>query len=195
LTAVAPYHGAVHRKAVLVALGLVLLLAGCGKPPQPLPKAPPKAFSSPSESDGPVGPGGRPPMAIPSYPLPTGIIPTFPTYLAPSRPPTLPPATTATPVTAPLCAAGPTAAQIVEVARKQPGIPAGVTLVVQTGPYCAGGWQYSTVGSAANDLDPLSVVTKGQPGALQAVEVGQDVCSYTVSKTAPAGIRAWACGS
>jgi hypothetical protein len=178
---------------LLPVLGVVLL-AGCGEPPQPLPTAPPPAFSDPSSvPSGSAYPGGFP--SAPGYPTATaGGYPTYPTYPT-SSPSSTVSATPTGPPAAPKCTKGPTAAQILAVVKGKPGIPANAQLVVKSGPYCAGSWQFSTVGESASDVDPLQVVTSGKPTALKLVEAGADVCSDHVHNTAPTGIRVWACGS
>jgi hypothetical protein len=206
LTGVTSYHGAVLRFSVLAArllpvCGVVLLgvvlLGGCGEPPQPLPTAPPPDFRDPSSvPSGTAYPSGLPSM--PGYPTATtGGYPTYPAYptypvSTPSR--TVSPTPTGPPP-APKCTKGPTAAQVLAVVKGKPGIPANAQLVVKAGPYCAGTWQFSTVGEAGSDVDPLQVVTNGKPAALNLVEYGADVCSDHVHDTAPVGIRVWACGS
>jgi hypothetical protein len=100
------------------------------------------------------------------------------------------------PPPAPLCTKGPSAAQVLAVIKDNPAIPENTTLAVQTGPYCAGSWHYTTVGEAGvPDVEPLAVVTSGKPASLKLVELGQDVCSDNVQRKAPVGIRVWACGS
>jgi len=178
----------------------IVVLAGCGTPPQPLPTAPPPDFSQPSS----IPSGGA---GVPTFGSPTGV-PTagYPTYQNPAYPtypgyPTYPHATTPTtrpatgPPPAPKCTAGPTAAQILALLKDNPGVPANTHLVLKAGPYCAGTWQFSTVGSASATFDPLQVVTDGKPSALKLVEAGADVCSNHVQQSAPVGIRVWACGS
>jgi hypothetical protein len=180
--------GGASSTRLLAVLGAVLLLSACGEPPQPLPTGPPDRF------------GTVAPSSAPGYPA-AGLPPTYalPTYPAATPPVTLPPTTPATtgPPPAPRCAHGPTPAQVLAVVRTQPGIPSGVALDVKAGPYCAGGWQFTVVGESGKTLDqvdPLQVVTTGQPDALRVVEAGQDVCSDRVQSSAPPGIRVLACG-
>ena len=182
---------------LLAVLGAVVLLSGCGAPPQPLPTGPPERYgtATPAPASGYPTTAGLPPAtyALPSYPVAPPV----------TRPPaTFPPTTPTTPATtgpapAPRCTDGPTPAQVLAVVRTQPGIPSGVALDVKDGPYCAGGWQFTVVGEYGKTLDqvdPLLVVTTGQPDALRVVEAGQDVCSDRVQTSAPPGIRVLACG-
>lgn len=184
---------------LLAVLGAALLLSACGSPPQPLPTAPPQHYGSVA----PSAPGL--PSAYPSVPVtaapPTYALPSYPTL----APPTVAVPTTATPSptpafvapSGPKCTSGPTPAQVLAVVRAQPGIPTGVTLDVKAGPFCAGTWQFTIVSEAGKSLDqvdPLQVVTTGKPTALKVVEAGQDVCSDRVQTSAPAAIKALACG-
>jgi hypothetical protein len=200
---------------VLTAAALVVT-AGCGgRPPEPLPTAPPQPTGSlPSgyASGAPIGPApsgnvptlpGLPSNALPNnplpgYPLPTYPLPTYPlpTYPQPTRttPPTTRP-TTRPPSPAPRCGSGPTAAQVLAVVTGRPGVPSGKELQVTKGPFCAGTWQFSTVVLKAEpDSEPLQVVTTGRPASLTLVEAGADVCSDRVQTGAPRGIRVLACG-
>jgi hypothetical protein len=191
-----PVRGVVPPGVVLrgvVLLGVVLL-AGCGEPPQPLPTAPPPKFGDPSSvPSGTAYPNGLP--SAPGYPTTTvGGYPTYPTYPTRTTSPTASARPTGPPA-APKCTKGPTDAQVLAVVKGKPGIPANAQLVVKSGPYCAGTWQFATVGEAGSDVDPLQVVTNGKPTALKLVEAGADVCSDHVHDTAPTGIRVWACGS
>jgi hypothetical protein len=193
-------------RAVAVA-GALLGLASCGEPPQPAPTAPPDQFRDPSAaaSSAPAfslpptlpGGGGLPPTGLP------GGLPAYPTYAvpqytppaAPAVPTTTPPApATTAPKAAPVCTSGPTAAQVITLARTAPGIPAGLPMTVAGGPYCQGSWQYTKINTRKGE-DPLLVVSTGAPTALKLVEAGQDVCSDKVAASAPAGIRVLACGS
>ena len=180
----------------------VALIAGCGTPPQPLPTAPPPDFGSPRSA--PTGSAGVPSFPPPVVGGPTAGYPTYPNPTYPTYPayPTYPPRTTAPttsaptgPPPAPKCTGGPSAAQILAALKGRPGIPANARLVLKAGPYCAGTWQFSTVGESGPQFDPLQVVTNGPPTALKLVEAGADVCSDHVHDAAPVGIRVWACGS
>jgi hypothetical protein len=190
---------------LLAALALVALLTGCGAPPQPLPTAPPRPTGSASEPSAPIGVpsaggslpnGGVPPAGIPpggtGYPVPGTTLPTVPVV------PTVPtPTTTPPPAPAPVCTAGPTKQQVVDLVEGKPGIPT-KPLEVRFGPYCAGTWQFAILGLAGEDEDsdePLLVVSSGKPAKLRLVEAGADVCSDRVNTGAPPGIRVRACGS
>jgi len=195
---------------MLPLIGAVVVLAACGQPPQPSPTGPPPDFHNPSSAPSGPGAGGMPSGLLPGtyptaggYPT-TGAYPTYPGY--PTYPvyPTYPgypratpsaSATPSAPPAAPRCTKGPTGAQILAVIKDRPGIPANAHLVVKAGPYCAGTWQFTALGEAGTDVDPLQVVTNGEPAALKLVEAGADVCSDHVHHAAPAGIRVWACGS
>jgi hypothetical protein len=185
--------------------GALLVLASCGEPPQPQPTAPPDTFGDPSSGTSsaptfslpPTLPGG----AVPGGAVPGGVpgYPAYPTYAVPQY--TLPavPATPVTPTTtrpkpAPACTSGPTAAQVIALARTAPGIPAGLPMTVAAGPYCQSSWQYTRINTRTGE-DPLLVVSTGSPAALKLVEAGQDVCSDKVAASAPTGIRVLACGS
>ncbi|WP_305787289.1 hypothetical protein [Symbioplanes lichenis] len=193
----------------LVASGL---LAACGAPPEPPATAPPLATGpDPSASVSlpppvltpilptqttPALPGGLP--TTPAWPtLPTTT--TTPVYTPPVTPTTtIPTPATPTQSPAPRCTAGPTAAQVIAVVKGTAGIPDRPLKVVD-GPSCSGSWQFSVMeieaANAGDKYEPLSVVTKGQPAALQLVEAGTDVCSLVVQSEAPAGIRVRACGA
>lgn len=202
---------------MLPVAGCAVLLAGCGSPPQPLPTAPPRAASG--STDGSGVPSAGP--ALPSYPagglpgagglpdteppggLPPGL-PTYPTYPAPAvttrpttAPTTRPTPTRSTPPPAPRCTGGPTPQQVLDLIKDRPGIPQ-ADLTVTEGPYCAGSWQFAIVGIAGqsdDDVEPLLVVSTGRPSALRLVEAGTDVCTDSVERDAPPGIRVRACGS
>jgi hypothetical protein len=60
-------------------------------------------------------------------------------------------------------------------------------VTVDTGPLCAGTWQYTVV--LVPNREPLAVVTRGRPGALELVTAGTNVCSIPVRTEAPIGIR------
>ncbi len=179
----------------------LLLLASCGEPPQPQPTAPPERFAQPSGGASsassftlpPTLPGTLPAGGVPGYPA----YPTYavPHYTLPALPATTPAAPAATkPKPAPACTSGPTAAQVIALARTAPGIPAGLPMTVAAGPYCQSSWQYTRINTRTGE-DPLLVVSTGAPAALKLVEAGQDVCSDKVAASAPAGIRVLACGS
>jgi hypothetical protein len=177
------------------------LLAGCGAPPEPLPTAPPRPAGS-----GSVAPsGGAYPTGTPGTTYPTGGLPTqtypYPTYPLPtttpttSRPTTSP--TRSLPPAAPRCTEGPSRQQVLDLIEEDPGIPDRKQPVVTEGPFCAGVWHFSVVGSAVADPEgdePLLVVTRGKPASLTLVVAGTDVCTEQVEDDAPPGIRVRACG-
>jgi len=158
----------------VVALAGLVLSAGCESPggpdavrPQPLPLASPQ--------------GTRPPTLGP------------PTLGPPT--PTLRPPTTTGPVFSEAFAVGcngyPTADQVVGVLRRTSGLlPARASVTVLAQPQCSGQWQFTVV--SVPDREPLQVVTKGAPAALQLVTAGTDVCSIPVRTQAPQGIRSLA---
>jgi hypothetical protein len=91
--------------------------------------------------------------------------------------------------TAVSCAGYPTGEQVVALLRRTAGIlPSGAAATIRMGPLCAGTWQYTVV--VVPDHDPLQVVTKGAPSALELVTAGTDVCTPSVKASAPPGIRA-----
>jgi hypothetical protein len=108
--------------------------------------------------------------------------------------PPLPPLRTGTPsptgfgeVLAVPCAGRPTPDQVLAAVRRNSNLlPSGVRATVQTGPVCAGTWQYTVI--AVPDREPLQVVTRGAPTSLTLVTAGTDVCTVTVRTSAPPGI-------
>jgi hypothetical protein len=158
-----------RARVLLALLGCAGTLVGCGAPPglQTRPGSPPPAPSSPP-------PTSEPPIQVipPAEPTPTGSpAPTFAEGYATD------------------CNGYPSGAEVIRVLRRTSGLlPAGLTVTVQTGPLCAGTWQYTIL--AAPNREPLGVVTKGRPGALRLVTAGTDVCNIPVRTEAPAGIRA-----
>ncbi|BEL10707.1 hypothetical protein Q0Z83_088980 [Actinoplanes sichuanensis] len=181
----------------LLAAGL-LLLSACGAPPEPLPTSPPLPRAGGSVPAGSAPAGGLPPPPIYSAPPVATPTYTYPTYTYPTpttgRPTTTLPTTPTgpTPSYAPRCTGEPTGAQIVTLAKTSPAVP-DENVSVLDGPYCAGGWSFTTIGMTG--AEPLSVITTGAGTTLELVTVGTDVCNPTVKKRAPAGIRAMACGS
>jgi hypothetical protein len=132
------------------------------------------------------------PSAIGGYPTLPPAIPTIPVAPAFTTPSTTPP-----PTPAPRCTSGPTRAQVLAAIKGRAGIPDD-DLAVTEGPYCSRSWQFTIVGiaGAADDtVEPLLVVTTGQPAALRVIEAGTDVCTDRVEDDAPPGIRVRACGS
>ncbi|HEV7961588.1 MAG TPA: hypothetical protein VGP57_03520 [Actinoplanes sp.] len=189
-------------RLVPVALAAAVL-AGCGSPPEPLPTAPPETHGGVPPSSGSAIPsfgaptvpglptGGLPPAGLPT-PVPT--VPTYPLPTTITTTPTTPRSPTPSP--AAKCTSGPSSAQVVAVIKGKPGIP-NEKFEVHAGPYCSGSWQFTEleiVGKNADEVDPLLVVTTGQPTALTLVEAGADVCSLRVQQDAPPGIRVRACG-
>jgi len=147
-----------------VALVVLALLAGCGRPAHVTvhPSPPP----GPTESFSPL-----PPVPPPDSSTPTG--PPSPTGFAEE-------------VAVP-CAGRPDAAQILALLRAQLP-PAGGRATVSTGPLCAGTWQYSVVTQSGHE--PLQVVTRSGAGTLTLVTAGTDVCTVEVRSAAPPGILA-----
>ncbi|MGK5679839.1 hypothetical protein [Actinoplanes sp. URMC 104] len=202
----------------LVLAAAAVLLGACGEPPQPLPSSPP--YAPPSAApisigpSGPMLPTGLPdlPTALPTT-LPTGLPTGLPTppiggYPTGGLPPAQPPRTTTTttapetisptptPSHAAKCPAEPTGAQILELIKGRPGIPAKPMRVFE-GPFCSGTWSFATVeatGDDADDLEPLMVVATGTGPTLALVAAGSDVCISRVQTGAPPGIRVLACG-
>ncbi|MEV6487877.1 hypothetical protein AB0M20_04425 [Actinoplanes sp. NPDC051633] len=190
----------VAAPALAALAALAALLAGCGAPPEPLPTSPPRPAGSagePSSSIGvPTPPAGTPPAGgVPTgtgYPLPGATLPT--TRVVPTTPT---PTTTPPPPPAPVCTAGPSKQQMLDLVKGKPGIPT-KPLEVRFGPYCARTWQFAILGLVGEDEDtdePLLVVSSGKPSKLTLVEAGADVCSDRVTRDAPPGIRVRACGS
>jgi hypothetical protein len=189
----------VSPRTRLIPLGVLLLLAACGEPPQQMPASPPHATSSSGSSVAPV-----PSLPTVTQPLPTlgsypagQAYPTYPTYTA--NVPTTPAGTiaaTPTPSHAARCSGAPTAAQIIALIKGRPGIPS-APLKVLDGPFCSGAWSFTTVGLSGETEDqdePLMVVATGKGTTLAQVAAGSDVCIDQVQNGAPAGIRVLACG-
>jgi hypothetical protein len=209
----------VFPRTRLIPLGALLpcalmLLAACGEPPRPPLKSPPLASPSAAplslSPSLPVGTAQPAPTltATPAYPTnPTYPAnpaypgnPAYPTYVPPTYGSTPNPAGTVsptpTPSHAPRCSGSPTRTQILTLIKGRPGIPK-KTLKVNDGPYCAGGWSFSTVevsGETEDDLEPLMVLTTGADATLAVFSAGSDVCTDRVQTDAPAGIRVLACG-
>jgi hypothetical protein len=85
------------------------------------------------------------------------------------------------------CGGQPDQAELLDLLRTEGMLSGDAEAEVVTGPLCAGGWQYSVV--RVPDLDPLQVVTRGEPGDLALVTAGTDVCTVEVRIQAPPGIR------
>lgn len=154
--------------AGLLAVGLGAV-AGCGaeRSLDPAPRrSPPTATSGPPRAADP-----RSPAPAPSQPVRLTAAPsmTFPEAYA---------------VT---CAGRPGAEQVLALLRRTAGLlPSGVTVTVLMAPQCAGTWQYTVV--SVPDREPLQVVTRGVPTALQLVTAGTNVCTIEVRTQAPRGI-------
>lgn len=172
------------RFRLLAVPAAVVLLAGCGKPPDL------RDGSNHTASPPPPLVTGAPPLGLPS-----AYAPSVAPYTPPATPPK--PLTPVTPTiaspspTAPRCGSEPTNPQVVAAAATISGMPDASALHVVEGPYCAMGWQFTVV--AGTGEERLSVVTHGNPAALTVVEIGTDVCSPTVIADAPPGIRNLAC--
>ncbi len=83
------------------------------------------------------------------------------------------------------CAGKPTADRVLALVKSK-GLLTGATgVAVQTGPLCAGTWQYTVL--TVKDREPLQVVSEGPPDGLRLVAAGTEVCS-AVRSSAPAGI-------
>jgi hypothetical protein len=183
-----------RTRFLALAVGL-LLLSACGAPPEALPTSPPLPHATGSLPSA-VGPAPSMIYTPPTVATPTYQYPTLPPFTATTRPATTPPTTTTTtgptPSYPPRCGAEPTGAQIVTLAKTSPAVP-DEDVTVLDGPYCAGGWSFTTIGMTG--AEPLFVITTGAGTTLELVTVGTDVCNPTVKARAPAGIRAMACGS
>jgi hypothetical protein len=142
-----------------------------------------------SGSDGPLLP--TPPTSSPLPPPPALNAPE-PTATSPTPAPPSVPTTTSSPTgfsesyVVP-CSGHPSAAQVIAVVRRHGSLLApGVSVSATTGPLCSGTWQYTVL--AVPDHEPLQVVTKGAPPALQFVTAGTDVCTVDVRAGAPVAL-------
>lgn len=160
-----PSHPAVATAACLLGSAL---LSGCGVPPELQPT-----------------PGGVVPQPTVS-PVPASLPPSF---SLPSL--SAPPSTTAAPfpeAVAGPCLGKPTPEQVIAAVRRKTSIlPATGAITVVQQPMCAGSWQYTIVSIPGRE--PLQVVTKGAPAALDVVTAGTDICTIEVRNFAPPGIR------
>lgn len=163
-------RGAARRAVVRLAVAALagsITLAGCGRPPEVVRSPPPvptrSAIARPT-----IGPPTRPTVAAGTRT--GGATPVFDEQTA--RP----------------CAGFPASDRVVALLRRTGVIPGSGTVTVTTEPQCAGTWQYTVV--AVPERDPLQVVTRGAPTALELVAAGTDVCTVDVRALAPAGIRA-----
>ncbi len=141
-------------------------LAGCGLPPdlQPAPGTPVPIPSAASPVSAPYPPGFTP--------RPTG--------------PTATPAVSSTPFpefSSVSCNGKPTGDQVLALVKRETTIEPSAPI---TQPVCAGTWHFTVLG--VPNRDPLQVLSKGDPGALQLMAVGTDVCTVDVRRQAPTGI-------
>jgi hypothetical protein len=159
----------VPPRVTLIAL---VLLAACGRPPEVV------------ESPGPPAP----PASVPA----TGPVdPTAPGTGIPTVHPTSSPGFSED--FAQPCGGEPSEGQLLGLLRAEGLLEQGSGAEVAEGPLCAGSWQYTVV--TVPDLDPLLVVSEGEPDDLELVTAGTDVCTPKVRIQAPPGIRAAAaCG-
>ncbi len=184
----------------MLVVGAGMLLGACGEPPQPLPTSPP--YVTPSAAPISIGPSVDFPLPTTTtqpYPTTTATYPAYPTYptstVTPTpNPTTSPPAAVPTPAAA-RCQTEPTGAQILEVVKKEKGVP-NKPLRIAEGPFCSGTWSFAKIEvTGADDPEPMSAVLTGQGASLKPVAVGSDPCSSEyVRTTAPPGIRVLACG-
>ena len=143
-------------------LPAALLAAGCGKPPDLREQGVPV----PSPSIAPTTDGPTLPVAT----SPTVTATFSETYYV-------------------ACLGNPSGDQVIAALRaKTKLLPKTGTITVTTGPLCSGTWQYTIVQAPAKE--PLVVVTKGTPTALQIITAGSDVCTIPVRTQAPAGLLA-----
>jgi len=186
--------------AASLATGVLVVVAACGEPPQPLPTSPPFAPSASAASYSGLPAGGptlgaTPPL-LPTAGLPTGALPPYPTYPVQTTTAATTKSPTPTPSHAAACSGEPTGAHILALIKGKPGIP-NATLKVNAGPYCSGDWSFTTVqiaGKSENQVEPLMVVAVGKSATLGLVAAGSDVCNDPVQTSAPPGIRVLACG-
>jgi hypothetical protein len=157
-------------RMVAVALGAVTLVAagGCAQSDpvddgsSSLPAAPVTSPTASPDEDG--GPSDEPTWTYRPEPSPTG----FSEY------------------TAVACAGRVSAAEIVQLLRRQSVLDATARPTVKTGPLCAGTWQYTVFDVSGHD--PLEVVTERQPTGLVLITAGTNPCTARVRGTAPPGI-------
>lgn len=132
-----------------------------------------------------------PPAEVPTTAdTPESSVPTSRNPVRTGRPSTAPtPTPTGFPETSAVpCAGRPTGDQVIAVVRGQGSLlPSGASVRVQTGPLCAGSWQYTVL--QIPDHEPLQVVTKQAPTALTFVTAGTNVCTVDVRANAPVGLQ------
>ncbi len=154
-------------RSVPAALVALLALAGCDTPP---------------ELRRPAAP------AVTPTPMATATASATPTAPAPSAAPTRGPTTA--PSAAP-CGSGPSGDRVIALLHAGRVLPGDVRATVRKGPLCAEDWQYTVL--AVIGHEELQVVTRTEPGALELVTAGTDVCSAEVRAAGPPGIRTLAC--
>ncbi|HEX5596117.1 MAG TPA: hypothetical protein VFX61_08915 [Micromonosporaceae bacterium] len=156
--------------AVTSLLAAVVLLVGCGVPPELREPSPRSQTASPQPTEGP-----------PATFTPAPLVPTT----GPAATPTF------SELTAADCQGRPTGAQVIELLRRDKVLARDVRVTIDSLPVCAGTWQYTVVQVPGHE--PLQVVSEGPPTALKLVTAGTDVCSIPVRTAAPPGIRNLAC--
>jgi hypothetical protein len=151
------------------ALAATVLLSGCGKPPEliPRPQVPvPTTTAAPASPASTLPPGFTPP---PTRPTPAAT-PSFDENFAVA------------------CRDHPDASVVIALVRRSGSLPTGGSgVTASSGPLCAGTWQYTVL--TVPGKEPLQVVTEGRPDALRLVTAGTDVCTVDVRAVAPIGIR------
>ena len=156
------------------ALALAVLggaLAGC----TPVPSSPARPSAAPQ----------RPPSA-PVPPSPAQVVEPPPAPVVPVPAAPIPTRTGQDEQVAVSCAGHPSAERIIALVRSNGMLTGNATVTVQTGPLCAGSWQYTVL--TGTGREPLQVVSLGTPEALQLVAAGTDICSVQVRGQAPPGI-------
>lgn len=153
---------ALPAATAVLATATAVLLAGCGRPPEPPDSPVPPASASP-----PSGAPTAPSPIVPGSPRSPGA--TFGAEVAVG------------------CGGQPDVGAVLAVLRDADELAPETNAEVIEGPLCAGSWQYAVV--SVPDLDPLLVLTRGPPDALELVTAGTEVCSPEVEVTAPPGIR------
>jgi hypothetical protein len=160
-----------HGAAALLPFALLPMLAGCihesggdgsllPTPPTSSPLPPPPALNAPDPATPPA-----PPSATTATPSPTGF---SESYVVP-------------------CHGRPSAAQVISAVRRHGSLlTPGASVTATTGPLCSGIWQYTVL--VVPDHEPLQVVTKGAPSALQFVTAGTNVCTVDVRAGAPVAL-------
>ena len=115
-----------------------------------------------------------------SAPFPPGFSP------RPSGPTPTAAAASATPIpefSSVACNGRPTGDQVLALVKRQTAINPSKAI---TQPVCAGTWHYTVL--EVLDREPLQVLSKGDPAALQLMAIGTDVCTVDVRRQAPTGI-------